>query len=149
MKFQKKILNNFNKIKELNIQNNLSDKNLKTFAKHLNNSCNPFNKEDKDLYYYMKELYYSDKDQFIKFILNKEVNNYLILLTDNKTIMDFFNLNNIVYISWNNEYKKYYVNKYIKKEQNTSETLHSNDDNLYDVIENTDDIIISHGTSSC
>jgi hypothetical protein len=114
MNYQTKLKKQYNKLLNLDILSNITDDNLKIVEKLLN-SCLPKNTEEKTLYYFIKDLYYTDKEKFSDYIKSTG-NIYLCLLTDNKQMMDHFNLNEKVFIGWNNEYKKYFVSKYVKKE---------------------------------
>lgn len=130
MNYQTKLIKMYNKIMNLNILTNITDENLKLLEKILN-SCLPKNTEEKTIYYFVKDLYYIDKENFLKYISNTE-NIHLMLITDNKSMMNHFNLNEKVFIGWNNEYKKYFVSKYVKKELIINEKYV--DDNLNDII---------------
>jgi hypothetical protein len=134
MNYQTKLRKQYNKImnicNEINDSSNINESNLKTLEKLLNN-CIPKNTEEKTIYYFVKDLYYIDKENFLKYISNTE-NIHLMLITDNKSMMNHFNLNEKVFIGWNNEYKKYFVSKYVKKELIINEKYV--DDNLNDII---------------
>ena len=142
MNYQTKLIKMYNKIMNLNILTNITDENLKLLEKILN-SCLPKNTEEKTIYYFVKELYYNNKEQFVSYIMNTN-NIHLILLTDNKNMMNHFNLNEKIFIGWNNEYKKYYVSKYVKKELliDTESANHEYyqsttvDDIVYDIVDN-------------
>jgi len=111
--FQNKIQKNYNKIVELDILNNITDESLKQFEKYLN-YCLPRTQDENSIYYFIKQLFFKDKEKFYTYI--QDINNTsLVLITDNKTMMEHFGLTNKIFIGWNNTHKTYYVSRYIIK----------------------------------
>ena len=77
------------------------------------NKALPKTEYEWNIYYFLKNLYYSDKQKFYHFIDNS---NYecLILYTDNTSILKHFDLFHKVFIKWNKEEKKYIVSEYVE-----------------------------------
>ena len=75
------------------------------------NSALPNNTYEENIYYFVKDLYYDDPSKFLNYINNSNLQS-LILYTNNKNIINHFNLQYKVYINWNNLDKKYVVKLY-------------------------------------
>lgn len=88
------------------------DEAIMHFEKILNSSL-PVSEYENNIYYLIKDMYYNDKNKFITYINNSNLE-CLILYTDNKRIISHFNLLYKLYINWNKEEKKYIVEKYDK-----------------------------------
>ncbi len=82
------------------------------FEKLLNSSL-PVTDYENHIYYFVKDLYYDDKTKFLKFIENSNLQS-LILYTNNKNIINHFELQYKIYINWDKNEKKYIVDKYNK-----------------------------------
>lgn len=91
-------------------KNEFDEESISHFERVLNSAL-PVTEYDKNIYYFIKGLYYNDKQKFYNFINNS---NYecLILYTDNIKIVNHFKLLYKLYISWDKENKKYIVKKY-------------------------------------
>ena len=83
------------------------------FEKLLNSSL-PITDYENHIYYFVKDLYYDDKNKFLNFIENSNLQS-LILYTNNKNIINHFELQYKIYINWDKNEKKYIVEKYNKK----------------------------------
>ena len=94
------------------------------FEKILNSSL-PTNDYEKNIYYFIKDLYYDDPGKFLNYINNSNLQ-CLILYTNNKHIISHFNLQHKTYINWNPKEKKYIVNLYKYKDLSFKYSLSSN-----------------------
>lgn len=106
------------------------------FEKLLNSSL-PVTDYENHIYYFVKDLYYDDKTKFLNFIENSNLQS-LILYTNNKNIINHFELQYKIYINWDKNEKKYIVEKYnkkINKELNSSSR--SNSSNSINSIESS------------
>lgn len=83
---------------------------IKHFA-NLLNSALPVTEYEKIIFHHQKELFHDDKKKYLKYINSPELQ-CLILLTDNKNIIQHFGLSYKLYINWDNTAKKYIVQKY-------------------------------------
>ena len=83
------------------------------FEKLLNSSL-PITDYENHIYYFVKDLYYDDKTKFLNFIENSNLQS-LILYTNNKNIINHFELQYKIYINWDKNEKKYIVERYNKK----------------------------------
>jgi len=67
----------------------------------------------------VRMMYHSNKNGFIRYISNYYNHvSALILWTESKRIVKFFDLLNVVHIRWDNDNHKYVVSKYDKKQTN-------------------------------
>lgn len=101
------------------------------FEKILNSSL-PSNNYEQNIYYFVKDLYYDDPSKFLNYINNSNLQS-LILYTNNKNIISYFNLQYKVYINWNNIDKKYIVQLYkynsLSKSSSTNSILSNSSTN--------------------
>jgi hypothetical protein len=89
----------------------VDDNSLNYFESTLNSSL-PKNEHDYILYYFIKNLFYNNKQKFYNFV-NYSDYDCLILYTDNMHIVKRFNIADLVYIKWDKENKLYTVSKKI------------------------------------
>jgi len=110
----KRIQNAYFQLKKsrLILKEEYDDEAIIHFEKLLNSSL-PVSEYENNIYYLIKDMYYNDKNKFINYIKNSNLE-CLILYTDNKKIINHFNLLYKLYINWNKEEKKYIVEKYDK-----------------------------------
>jgi hypothetical protein len=108
------------------------DEAIMHFEKILNSSL-PISEYENNIYYLIKDMYYNDKNKFITYINNSNLE-CLILYTDNKRIINHFNLLYKLYINWNKEEKKYIVEKYDKL-NNTKKIINEYEE----ILENTNE----------
>jgi hypothetical protein len=110
----KRIQNAYFQLKKsrLIVKEEYDDEAIIHFEKLLNSSL-PVSEYENNIYYLIKDMYYNDKNKFINYIKNSNLE-CLILYTDNKKIINHFNLLYKLYINWNKEEKKYIVEKYDK-----------------------------------
>jgi len=110
----KRIQNAYFQLKKsrLIVKEEYDDEAIMHFEKLLNSSL-PVSEYENNIYYLIKDMYYNDKNKFINYIKNSNLE-CLILYTDNKKIINHFNLLYKLYINWNKEEKKYIVEKYDK-----------------------------------
>jgi hypothetical protein len=92
------------------LKNEFDDEAIDHFEKLLNSSL-PVTEYEYNIYYLIKDMYYNDKNKFINYINNSNLDS-LILYTDNKRIINHFKLIYKLYINWNKDEKKYIVEKY-------------------------------------
>lgn len=78
------------------------------------NSALPVNEYENYFYYFIKELYYDDPSKFLNYINNSNKQS-LILYTNNKNIINHFQLQYKLYINWDSANKKYIVDLYKNK----------------------------------
>ena len=108
------LLSNYYKLKKsrLILKNEIDSDSMSYFEITLNKAL-PKTEYELNIYYFLKNLYYSEKQKFYNFINNS---NYecLVLYTDNTTIAKHFNLFNKVFIKWDKEEKKYIVSQYVE-----------------------------------
>ena len=88
-----------------------------SFFEYMVNKSLPTNELDNNKYYFIKSLFYSDKQKFYNFIDNSP-RECLILYTDNVSILRHFNLLKKVNLKWDPEKKKYLCSKF-----NTENTI--------------------------
>ena len=119
----KRIQNSYFQLKKsrLIVKEEYDDEAIIHFEKLLNSSL-PVSEYENNIYYLIKDMYYNDKNKFINYIKNSNLE-CLILYTDNKKIINHFNLLYKLYINWNKEEKKYIVEKYDKL-NNTNKIIH-------------------------
>ena len=119
----KRIQNAYFQLKKsrLIVKEEYDDEAIMHFEKLLNSSL-PVSEYENNIYYLIKDMYYNDKNKFINYIKNSNLE-CLILYTDNKKIINHFNLLYKLYINWNKEEKKYIVEKYDKL-NNTNKIIH-------------------------
>jgi hypothetical protein len=91
-------------------KNHLDNDAIKHFE-HILNSALPVNDYELNIYYFIKDLYYDDPSNFLNFISNSNKQS-LILYTNNKNIINHFQLQYKVYINWDSKEKKYIVDIY-------------------------------------
>ena len=91
-------------------KNHLDYDAIKHFENILNSAL-PVNDYEQNIYYFIKDLYYDDPSHFLNFISNSNKQS-LILYTNNKNIINHFQLQYKVYINWNSKEKKYIVDLY-------------------------------------
>lgn len=110
----KRLQNAYYQLKKSRIvlKNEYDDEAILHFENVLN-SCLPINEYEQNIYYFIKDMYYNDKNKFINYINNSNLE-CLILYTDNKKIISHFKLLYKLYINWNSDLKKYTVEKYDK-----------------------------------
>jgi hypothetical protein len=105
---------NYYKLKKsrLILKNEIDSDSMSYFEIALNKAL-PKTEYELNIYYFLKNLYYSDKQNYYNFINNT---NYecLVLYTDNTSIVKHFGLLHKVYIKWNKEEKKYIVSEYVE-----------------------------------
>lgn len=80
------------------------------FQKILNSSL-PVNEYEQNIYYFIKDLYYDNPSKFLQYISNSNLQ-CLLLYTNNKNIINHFNLQYKVYINWCSKEKLYIVELY-------------------------------------
>lgn len=102
---------------------------IKHFETLLNASL-PTTDYENTIYYFIKELYYDNRDAFLTYISNSNKQAF-ILYTNNKNIIEHFNLQYKIYINWDKTNKKYIVEKYNKsldmiKRQGSLNSISSN-----------------------
>lgn len=97
------------------------------------NSALPVNDYEHHIYYFIKDLYYDDPSKFLNFISNSNLQP-LILYTNNKNIINHFNLQYKLYINWDAQNKKYIVQLYKNKlhsiNSNSSNSLYCDSINI-------------------
>lgn len=76
------------------------------------NSGLPKNENDFSLYYFIKNLFYNNKQKFYYFVAYSDYDS-LLLYTDNLHIVKRFNIADLVYINWDKDNKLYKVTKKI------------------------------------
>ena len=105
---------NYYKLKKsrLILKNEVDEDSISYFELALNKAL-PKTEYEFNIYYFLKNLFHSDKQKFYNFINNSSYE-CLILYTDNISITKHFNLFNKVSIKWNKEEKKYEIYKYIE-----------------------------------
>lgn len=81
------------------------------FFEHVLNKALPDQEYDFNIYYFVKSLYYNDKQKFYNFINNTKYE-CLLLYTDNVSIVRHFNLMHKLNLSWDKETKRYHCSKY-------------------------------------
>lgn len=91
-------------------KNEFDNDSILHFSKLLNSAL-PSNDYENIIYYLFKDLYYDEKHRFINYINNSNLQ-CLILYTDNKNIINHFNLSYKLYINWDKLNKVYIVEKY-------------------------------------
>lgn len=96
------------------ISKNHYDSEAITHFEALLNSSLPTTDYENSIYYFIKEIYYDDRNKFLNFIQNSNLQPF-ILYTDNKNIINHFNLQYKIYITWDKKNKKYKVEKYSNK----------------------------------
>lgn len=92
------------------LKNEFDDDSISHFENILNSSL-PVTEYENNIYYLVKDIYYNDKNKFINYINNSNLECF-ILYTDNKKIINHFKLIYKLYINWDKELKKYIVEKY-------------------------------------
>ena len=92
------------------VKNEFDNEAIEHFEKILNSSL-PVTEYEYNIYYLIKDMYYNDKNKFINYINNSNLE-CLILYTDNKRIINHFKVIYKLYINWNKDEKKYIVEKY-------------------------------------
>jgi hypothetical protein len=92
------------------LKNEFDDESISHFENILNSSL-PVTEYENNIYYLIKDIYYNDKNKFINYINNSNLECF-ILYTDNKKIINHFKLLYKLYINWDKELKKYIVEKY-------------------------------------
>ncbi len=85
---------------------------IKHFESLLNSSL-PTTDYENAIYYFIKEIYYDDRKKFLSFIHNSNLQPF-ILYTNNKNIINHFELEYKIYINWDKIKKKYKVERYNK-----------------------------------
>ena len=83
---------------------------IKHFETLLNASL-PTTDYENTIYYFIKELYYDNRESFLKYIKNTNKQAFIIY-TNNINIIEHFNLQYKIYINWDKINKKYIVDKY-------------------------------------
>jgi len=115
------------------ISKNQYDNDAILHFENLLNSSLPSNDYENHIYYFIKDLYYDNKLKFLNYINESNLQS-LILYTNNKNIIDHFDLKYKIYINWDKNEKKYIVEKFKKKykSSNSSElsNISSNDSDL-------------------
>ena len=99
------------------------------------NSALPTTDYEKNIYYFVKDLYYDNPTKFLNYISNSNLQP-LILYTNNKNIISYYDLQFKLYINWDSVNKKYIVDLY--KHNNlssitstpSSNSLNSNNSNF-------------------
>lgn len=91
------------------IKDNIVDPDSILYFQNILNSGLPKIESEFVLYYFIKNLFYSDKSKFYNFI-NNSTFECLVLYTDNLYISNHFNLGSKVYINWNKDTKLYEIN---------------------------------------
>jgi hypothetical protein len=92
------------------LKNEFDDESISHFENILNSSL-PVTEYENNIFYLIKDIYYNDKNKFINYINNSNLECF-ILYTDNKKIINHFKLIYKLYINWDKELKKYIVEKY-------------------------------------
>jgi len=102
-------------------RNDLSEASIKEFADLLNKCQIDFSTEatidnisERNLYYFIKELYHSNPREFIKFFSLYPFLP-LIMWSEARIIMNHFKLREKVYIKWNPRTRLYTAEKFLKK----------------------------------
>lgn len=105
---------NYYKLKKsrLILKNEIDSDSMSYFEVALNKAL-PKTEYEFNIYYFLKNLYYADKQKFYNFINNSSYE-CLVLYTDNISIVKHFDLFNKVFIKWNKEEKKYIVSEYVE-----------------------------------
>jgi hypothetical protein len=91
----------------------LDDDAVSHFEKILNSAL-PTTEYEQNIYYFVKDLYYDDPSKFLNYISNSNLQP-LILYTNNKNIINYFDLQFKLYINWSTTEKKYIVELYKHK----------------------------------
>jgi hypothetical protein len=114
----KRLQNAFFQLKKsrLILKNEFDDEAIIHFEKILNSSL-PVTEYEHNIYYFIKDMYYSDKYKFMNYISNSNLECF-ILYSDNKKIINHFKLMYKLYINWDKDLKKYIVEKYDKLNNN-------------------------------
>ena len=89
----------------------VNDDTLNYFESTLNSSL-PKTDNEFILYYFIKNLFYNNKQKFYNFITYTDYDS-LILYTDNLHIVKRFNIADLIYIQWDKDNKLYKVSKKI------------------------------------
>lgn len=130
-----------------------NDENLKEFGKAINNAIpDQTNQVSYMIYKFMRGAYLSDKPRFIEYIKSLPNYNAMILWTDYDDILNYFDLNNVIFLGWNKVVNKYQAaridpikaaNKSIKN--TTVETAVIDDNNPWIKVKSkrNDDVIVA------
>ena len=94
------------------LKNEFDNEAIIHFEKILNSSL-PVSDYENNIYYLIKDMYYNDKNKFMNYINNSNLECF-ILYTDNKRIINHFKLMYKLYINWDKDLKKYIIEKYDK-----------------------------------
>lgn len=93
------------------------------------NASLPTTDYENSIYYFIKEMYYDDRNKFLNFIHNSNLQPF-ILYTNNTNIINHFNLQYKIYITWDKKNKKYKVEKFnnskLKKQNSSASSSSSN-----------------------
>lgn len=116
------------------------------------NASLPTTDYENSIYYFIKEMYYDDRNKFLNFIQNSNLQPF-ILYTNNSNIISHFNLQYKIYITWDKKNKKYKVEKFnnnkLKKPINSISSSSSSNSFLSDNSSDTSsDTSLSNNSSN-
>jgi hypothetical protein len=98
---------------DLVLYKNVTNETLAEFEKLLNES-QPNNENERAQRYMLKSLYFSNPINFMRYLCDSQNRiNALILWTESKYIVKYFNLQNKVYLLWDSASSSYKVSKYL------------------------------------
>jgi hypothetical protein len=128
MKYPSKLFQNYRAIKNCGLIKTkiVSEENLNEFEDLLNASqpCLDNDSDESIKYNSMKEFYLLNKHKFIDLIRNTKLE-CLILWTESKSIINWFHLSGIVYLSYNYESKLYSIQEHRNINKNLTSDLNT------------------------
>lgn len=146
MSLPKQLVECFEKINLLNIHENLTKENVKTFVELLNRAIpSAMNPVSYAIYRFNRTKYIADKTRFVKEIKDFPPYNSMILWTDFKDILSAFKLEDKIFLGWdknNNRYRAYLINENATVEvkadeasKDYSDQMHDDIDRIYDYMQ--------------
>ncbi len=115
MSISKRVYDLFKAINQLDlvVYKTVNENTLNDFERMLN-EAQPFNENERAQRYLLKSLYFSNPVNFMKYLCDSQNRiNALILWTESKYIVKYFNLHNKVYLLWDSTTSSYKACKYL------------------------------------
>lgn len=109
MRFKvQRLVNNFYTIKKSRLidKKEVDEESISYFEHTLNKSISVETETEKTIYYFVKYMFYQNKNKFYNFIKNSPLE-YLVLFTENTFILKHFGLFEKIKLTWDDVEKKY------------------------------------------
>lgn len=134
MSLPKQLVECFEKIKLIDLENNITQANIKEFVQLLNQSIpSAMNPVAHAIYRFNRTKYIADKSRFVSEIKDFHPYSAMILWTDFKDILSFFGLEQKIFLGWdknNSRYRGYVLQTPSKDKAPTVDYSNDMDDDV-------------------